>query len=71
MSGLAGLAYALLAEEARHARPGSALGGLSAQVCTDAAHASLSVYLHSVENPDADVVADIVERFGAPIMRDS
>ncbi len=39
-----------------------ALSRLSVHDCKDAAHAALSVFLHSVEHPDADVVARIVER---------
>jgi hypothetical protein len=36
---------------------------LNADVCKDAAHAALSVFVHSVEDPDADAVARIVERY--------
>jgi hypothetical protein len=36
---------------------------LNVDECKDAAHAALSVFVHSVEDPDADVVARIVERY--------
>jgi hypothetical protein len=61
---VSGLAYALLAEEARQAQPSSALHKLRGEECADAAHASLSVYLTSVEDGDTDIVADIVQRSG-------
>ena len=61
-----GLAYALLADVAADA---PVQWGLSKASNTeveyhlrDAAHAALSVFLHSVELPDEDVVAGIVER---------
>ena len=39
-----------------------ALSRLNVDDCKDAAHAALSVFLHSVQDPDADIVARIVER---------
>ena len=40
-----------------------ALSSLNVDDCKDAAHAALSVFLHSVLDPDTDVVARIVERW--------
>jgi hypothetical protein len=61
----AGLAYAQVAEEARRAASvlaASPLQGLRHEDCSDAAHAALSVYVHSVDDPETDVVAGVVQR---------
>lgn len=61
----AGLAYAQVAEEARRATsalPASPLQGLRHEGCSDAAHAALSVYVHSVDDPETDIVAGVVQR---------
>lgn len=61
-----GLAFALLSDVAATAPASWALKRIDLADCNDAAHSALSVFLHSVHDPDSDIVAGVVERSTSP-----